>query len=1061
MSYIYLESQDIIKMTGTRFYKRGLDYYNKGRVNQLSYNSSIQSWSATVKGAENYQVRIFVFEDDDLEATCHCPAYETHYTCKHIAAVLLAISQPNTQKQDPVEKRTDTDPFPLRMIEAFSPHNAKKTKADTPLLIHYHIKETKQPVGQDLLYNVSLKAGESNVYIIKDIKQFIESVIDQNDYSITQNLHYHPSQHVINNVDLQLIRLLQEAIVHAHLYGGEYTTYSKRDILIPPFLIDSFLDSVQYQSFDLTKEDGTVWSSITLQSESPQIPIRINESDNRDFEIDFSDLFDYQFLTHYHYLVDQNHFYKLSNEQSQSLKQIRDILPYRQKKSYQIGRHNMTQFLSFVTPKLETLGELTYSDAASRAILSDELQVELYIEENKQALTASVDFVYGDKRFGPNQTRSGSDAVVKRDISTENALIDRLKSAGFKWIHGRFHLFQVEAIYTFVHDVLPGLMNDCTVYLSESVENLQLDQEPTLKSSVSVNNETGMLSIDFDIDGISHDEVDELLKALIEKQQFYRTKKGPLIKLDDDSFEQFKELADRVKLKKQDIERNQLTLHGARSLEVNQVLTDQTEYTEAFSQLVEDIQQPEHVNYALPKSLNAELRDYQMTGYQWFNVLAKYNLGGILADEMGLGKTVQAISFILSEKQKENHLPALIVAPASLTFNWKKEFEKFAPTLSTDVISGSKNERRKKLSQDPLPDVWITSYPSLRQDIELYQNQLFDQFILDEAQVIKNHLTQTAKATRKITAKQRFALSGTPIENRLDELWSIFETISPGFLGPKQAFIKEDINDVKLRTRPFILRRLKTDVLPDLPERIEFEQYAELTKEQKQLYIGYLNRIEQQINEVIESDQFEKGKLEILAGLTRLRQICCHPSLFVENYEGESGKLNLLMTMIDQLREQNRRVLIFSQFSSMLQIIDQQLKDDHISSFYLDGQTPSEKRVQMAEAFNSGEKEIFLISLKAGGTGLNLTGADTVILFDLWWNPAVEAQAAGRAHRIGQQNKVEVIRLITEGTIEEKIFNLQQKKRELVDEILEPGETLLSSLSKDELKELIQLNIDE
>jgi SNF2 family DNA or RNA helicase len=342
-------------------------------------------------------------------------------------------------------------------------------------------------------------------------------------------------------------------------------------------------------------------------------------------------------------------------------------------------------------------------------------------------------------------------------------------------------------------------------------------------------------------------------------------------------------------------------------------------------------------------------------------------------------------------------------------------------------------------------------------DFELYKDKGFDTLILDEAQAIKNHLTQTAKLVKKINAVKRFALSGTPIENSLDELRSIFDAILPGFFQNQQSFRQLSQEHIARVVRPFILRRMKQDVLKELPEKIETVHHSELTKEQKELYIGYLQKIQQETIQSLQIDGFEKSRIKILAGLTRLRQLCCHPSLFLENYEGSSGKLEQFMEIAGNYLENGKRLLVFSQFTGMLQIIREQMDQADIRYFYLDGQTPSKERVEMANRFNNGDKEVFLVSLKAGGSGLNLTGADTVFLYDLWWNPAVEEQAAGRAHRIGQKNSVQVIRLITRGTIEEKIYELQQRKRELIDKVIQPGETILSSLTEQELREILAI----
>ncbi len=381
----------------------------------------------------------------------------------------------------------------------------------------------------------------------------------------------------------------------------------------------------------------------------------------------------------------------------------------------------------------------------------------------------------------------------------------------------------------------------------------------------------------------------------------------------------------------------------------------------------------------------------------------------------------------------------LIVSPASLIYNWKNELAKFAPDLHAVVASGTVQEREDLYQQEAKPDLWITSYQTLRQDIGTYENQEFSTLILDEAQTIKNFNTKTAKSVRVVKARNRFALSGTPVENSIDELWSIFQTILPGFFSKLSDFKKMDQEKIVRMIRPFLLRRIKKDVLSELPDKIETVHTSELTKEQKELYLAYLQKIQKETKDSLENEGFQKSRMKILAGLTRLRQICCHPALFVDDYQGASGKLQQLLELISDALESGRRILIFSQFTSMLAIIRQAFTEQGVSFFYLDGQTRAKDRVEMVDQFNQGEKNVFLISLKAGNTGLNLTGADTVILYDLWWNPAVENQAVGRVHRIGQRNVVQVVRLITQGTIEEKIHDLQQNKRDLIESVVQPA----------------------
>lgn len=1058
MSQFYLETEDILKQTGQRFFKRGVDLYKKGRVTKLSYNQVINSWSAVVKGGNLYQVRIFFFEDDDLEAKCTCTAYQTHFTCKHIAAVLLAISRNIKQQHSTMEPSMSqhTDPFPLRMIELFQAEQTHFVSKEKPLLFYYGLTEKRHNYRQEPFYKIDLKVGENQTFIVKDLAAFIEAIDLKKAYNITEKFSYQPKEHLIEEVDLELLRFIDEAITHAQLYSTDALSSDAREVVLPPFLIKPFFKKLQTQSFQLVKDSGPNINLMKVHDHLPDLSFPIEMNTDESFIINFADLFNHRFSNHYQYLNLDEDFYFLTNKEKNTLAQIYAVLPYRKKNSFQINKRNMTHFIGYVLPKLKAIGKVSFSEVAEQAIKKVPLESKVYLDIKKDALNLSVIHEYGERKFYPDQDHTDNQNVIMRDFKAEQHLLKKIKDSGFRKINQQYWLFSEELIYEFIHERLPELEEGATIYLTDQAERLKSEQPYQLDTNVEVNALTGMLDVQFNMDGISKEDVREVLHALVERKSYHRLKNGALIKLEDAGFNDFKKLADQLNLKKRDLTTASLELSPAKSVQIDDLLDERnSHYSETFHTLLTTLSKPESPEFELPKTLNADLRDYQEVGFQWFKSLSRYQLGGILADEMGLGKTVQAISFILSTKETGEKSPSLVIAPASLIYNWKKEFEKFSPTLSIEVVAGSKEERAEIINTKERPDVWITSYPLIRQDIHFYQSVNFDILILDEAQAIKNHLTQTAKATRKIIAKNRFALSGTPIENNIEDLWSIFHTISPGFLGPKKQFAESSNEYIKKITRPFILRRLKTDVLTDLPDKIEFEQYSELTKDQKKIYLAYLERMRQQLDTIIEADEYEQEKIQILAGLTRLRQICCHPGLFLDDYDGESGKLELLMTIIEQLRADNHRILIFSQFSSMLKIINDRLDEANYERFSLDGQTPVKDRVDMAEAFNNGEKEVFTISLKAGGTGLNLTGADTVILFDLWWNPAVEEQAAGRAHRIGQTKKVEVIRLITEGTIEEKIFQLQARKRKLVNEIIQPGETLLSSLDKDELKELL------
>ena len=472
----------------------------------------------------------------------------------------------------------------------------------------------------------------------------------------------------------------------------------------------------------------------------------------------------------------------------------------------------------------------------------------------------------------------------------------------------------------------------------------------------------------------------------------------------------------------------------------------------------------------LPTGINAEFREYQMKGFGWLWFMYKYGLNGILADDMGLGKTLQALTVLQKAKEEDGPMPTLVIAPTTVVFNWESEIQKFAPTLSCLKLQGG--ERKQFFKKIPEYDVVITSYALLRRDIAKLKDINFRYVILDESQNIKNATSQTAQAVKQLNSQHKLALSGTPIENKLEELWSVFDFLMPGFLFSMADFNSRYVNPImerqdkivekrlKLQIYPFILRRMKRDVAKDLPDKVENIAYCELTDEQRDFYLQVLDSTKEELFKSIEQNGLEKSRLSIFSALLRMRQICCHPRLYDKNNVKNvisSGKFEKLKAMLEEIIAEKHRILLFSQFVDMLDIVKAWLDKSGIKYEYLTGKTKD--RQGAVERFNNDPTiPIFLISLKAGGTGLNLTGADYVIHYDPWWNPAVEDQATDRAYRIGQTKKVFVYRLITKNTVEEKIQKLKTIKRNLVDSVISVDRNITKSLTMDDIREIFSVD---
>lgn len=566
------------------------------------------------------------------------------------------------------------------------------------------------------------------------------------------------------------------------------------------------------------------------------------------------------------------------------------------------------------------------------------------------------------------------------------------------------------------------------------------------------------LRFKYDIDGLDYSEYINVLQALETDRDFYKTKTGRLLNLRDLGISNFFNIIDNL-IYNQEIYDGEIEIDKSKAIFIENNIENYNlnfirgaEILKVISKRLES-RFIEEVNGV--KELNGILRNYQVTGLNYLLSLSEMNFGGILADEMGLGKTIQVIAFLL---YKKNNM-SLIVTPTSLIYNWKEEFEKFAPTLKVGVIHGSKSARNKILDNKEEYDILLTTYGTIKNDIEFYKNEIFDYCIIDEAQNIKNPKAQNTKIIKEINAKVKFALTGTPIENSLIELWSIFDFIMPGYLFDEKKFKKKFVNrsekeieELKSLIKPFILRRLKKDVITELPEKIEKKYYVPMTSEQKLAYKNYMKEVKLKLKTE------EDDNITIFSYLTRLRQICQDPILVNKDYTGDSGKLNVALEIIEEVIEDNNKMLVFSQFTSVLKKIEEELNIREIKNKYLDGSTSAKERIKLVSEFNeSKEPEIFLISLKAGGTGLNLTSAKFVMHMDPWWNPAIEDQATDRAHRIGQKNIVEVIKLVAKDTIEEKIIQLQEDKREIINSVMSDNSLNINNISKLTNEEILDL----
>lgn len=1067
---------------GSRTYFKGKQYYNSSKVGNLEFDLENNQLTAIVLGTKRYKVGIHLDGNGEFHnAFCTCPAYHQYVGyCKHIAAVLIAISHNKKSIYELLKRKKGK--YIQDIIDYFR-YDVVQPKIPLNLEINYEFEKDSY-YGYDYSSKIFFRLGEEKLYILKSPKKFIHTIQRNEPMEFGKQFTFFPERHFFQKEDQSFIDLMKEVVEQEELlnfssWGFEkYSIFHGKYMILSPAMVKRFFEMVKRENRALNVTIGGItYEDVYVLREDLPIEFKLTTKDSNDILLEIKKDKKLQALTEdgAYFFYDKN-IYALSKEQQKTFLPFYHIMEKEDQSTLSIPKEYHENFVSQVLPRVEKIGDLTIDEKLQRTIYKPELKSEIFLDKMGEDVTAQIKYLYGDITIHPFQEDHKNledHRILVRDIEKENQIIALIEKAEFKVSSEYIYLQGHEKIYRFLMEIIPKLQQYSEVYYSENFKNIRIYSPSSLSARVRLNENSNLLEFDFDIEGIDKEELLDVFKAIQEKKKYYRLKEGSFLPLDLEEVENFSSLVDYLNVSPKDLSQKNIQIPKYRALYLDEILKDSKikniNRNIAFKQLVQNIKEPLDLDYEIPDDFQKILRDYQVAGFKWLKTLSNYGMGGILADDMGLGKTIQVLALLTSEKLEKGSKPSLVVAPTSLVYNWLSEVEKFAPQLKTLVVSGTKEERHQNIKELSDYDLIVTSYPLIRRDIDLYQEYEFRYCILDEAQHIKNSTSQNAISVKKIKEENCFALTGTPIENSLTELWSIFDFIMPGFLLSYGRFIKKyerpivkennqgALTQLKKQISPFILRRLKKDVLRELPEKIETIMTVDLTKEQKLVYLSYLNQIKGEIDREIKDKGFHKSHMKILAGLTRLRQICCHPELFLKNYKGKSGKLELLEEVIEESLQGGHRILLFSQFTTMLKMIRELLEHNHLKYFYLDGSTKTKERGNMVSKFNQGEKDLFLISLKAGGTGLNLTGADMVIHFDPWWNPAVEEQATDRAYRIGQENTVQVIKLITKGTIEDKIFHIQEKKKKMIDSVIQPGETMISKLSEQEIRSLFEI----
>ena len=1042
------------RITPEEEYSAALALYRAGGVHPMEEENGMLRY--VVDGDPRRVVRVSA--GSKLSGRCSCDFFgNVHKPCRHLAAAMMQAMASGAIEE--MRRRRARENAALLMDTL---HSA--LPMETPL----QLEVTLRVIGETEPVRVSLRVGQERMYVVKSMAQFLEGLQSKTSMSFGKGFVLEPEWMGFEGVDEKIIRLLGDAAYVCRLEGKlPQTGLEAKYLTLPPRFMPRLMQLLMAKPFKISfgEEvdaipcvfDGQVELLFGVAGSGREIEVRAQMPKSlRPLDPDCR------------FVYCENDVLRLPAQQ----RDIVRVMLAAGREGQAAFRFDATQsarVISELLPALERAGSVTLDGALAERIVRRPLAVRAYFDREDRMVVVKMVFRYGEEEIDPFAPPAPAlpgeeNLLMLRDAAGERAALDQLAAAGFRMQKGRVVLAGQELIYRFLTEGIYALREAAEVYCSDEFKRMT-PRKPHFTGTLRM--QDGALQLEMRENGEPAAEVLAILQALRDRKRYFRLKDGSFLDLTD--MDEWRELAEAAAGATQEDEepedgrgRGIVEIATFRAAYMTSLLENGDLPVEADSSVTRFVRSMDEDGEPCPEPLGSLLRPYQLRGFMWMQALDRLHMGGILADDMGLGKTLQVIALLLwASRSGGGPRTSIVVAPTSLVYNWLSEIRRFAPELRVVVGEGNQNARSQTIARLASPacdvDVYITSYPLIRRDIGQLSGIGFRFAILDEAQYIKNAMSVGAGAVKQLRAQTRFALTGTPMENHPGELWSIFDFVLPGYLLSFAQFMHrfgtgEELSVLRRRIRPFLLRRLKGDVLRELPEKNEIQMMADMTEEQRRVYQASLLRLRPQVDGLLSGGR----SVEVLAAITELRQICGHPSLVLPEYAASSGKLDLLLDILPGALEAGHRALIFSQFTRMLRILQRRLEAVGIECLYLDGETPPKRRIELVNDFNGGKGQVFLISLKAGGSGLNLVGADTVIHFDPWWNPAAEDQATDRAHRIGQKNTVNVIRLITRGSIEEQVVRLGERKRELFDQMITAGEQMPTRLTQEDIRALFE-----
>ena len=1039
----FLYTQDIVN--GKKYDPNKINLFKKKEL--VSIAGKIFYYWFEIKDEEKptyYDTNIIVENHKKiLRTSCDCRDYRAKKSCIHIAAAIIYNSEELFGNSVASVSKISKEILQKYIAQE---ENIIKKELNVNLIIN--VSEKKTNYYYDSSYvdcYVKILIGEDRLYTLGQHATAFRSCYESGHGEIYfgKNFTYKPQKYYLESA-ADTILTTYFSVYEDLRYN--YLTYSK---------LKKFLSKLKNIKF--------VLNDYEIDGICEGFPVEANlfKKDNN-YNLDF-DLNNIQTLIKddYEYLLYKGKLYHLSIKEQNLLK---DLYENNLNKLI-IPKENLDDFNKGI---LKIVRKNLKIDASVNDIeLPKEVKAKLYFDLRSTYILVNIVLNYDNKEVNYFDK---SESLL-RDSNYENEVINDLYKYGFEIENENIVLKDVEEEVEFLENGLENLASKYEVFTTEKFKGVKIKKKTGVSSMFGIGQDN-ILSYNFNLGDINSSELVNIFTSMKKKKKYYRLKNGDILNLEDESLQELNDLSEELELSDEEIINGKGSVLKYRAIYLDSL--KKTKYSiistdNLFDNFIDNFYKYKDCNLTIKDT--SILRDYQLTGVKWLYNLAKTGFGGVLADEMGLGKTIQVIYYIKQMLLDNPSAKFLIVVPTSLAYNWEHELESFGNEIKRAICIGSKEKRKSILNDISNLNVLITTYGILREDDELYEDLTFNTMIIDEAQNIKNNLAGITKVVKKIKAEVKFALTGTPLENSILELWSIFDFIMPGYLANLTKFqskykIKDFDEDSEIlikglsrQINPFILRRKKSDVIKELPEKLVNDIYIDLKDEQKKLYVAELNRVKEEMDKIMKEDGMNKARFLILQLLTKLRQLCIEPSIVYENYKDGSNKIDTLESIISEYTKNNHKVLIFSSFKTALNIVKDKLNNIDIKTYMIDGSVPAKARMEMVDSFNEHDDvKVFLIMLKSGGTGLNLASADVVIHLDLWWNPQAESQATDRAHRIGQKNTVEVIHLITKGTIEEKILELQNKKRTLSDKLIDGqarDKNILSELTKEDIENLL------